>query len=64
MGLNKRTFRMIKFRTMMQDAEQRRAEVEQLNEVSGPVFKIKNDPRLTPVGKFLRETSIDELPQL
>lgn len=63
-GLNKRQFWICKFRTMMPDAEKRMAELEKLNEVSGPVFKIKNDPRLTPVGKFLRSTSIDELPQL
>ena len=63
-GLNKRRFRLYKFRTMIPDAEQRFTEVEHLNEVSGPVFKIKDDPRLTPIGKFLRRTSIDELPQL
>ena len=64
LGLNKRQFQICKFRTMVPDAEQRIGELEDLNEVSGPVFKIKNDPRLTPVGKFLRSTSIDELPQL
>jgi len=64
MGLNKRRFHIFKFRTMVVDAERRMKEIEHLNEVSGPVFKIKNDPRLTPVGKFLRKTSIDELPQL
>jgi lipopolysaccharide/colanic/teichoic acid biosynthesis glycosyltransferase len=53
-----------KFRTMGQDAEKKIAELECLNEVSGPVFKIKNDPRITPIGQFLRKTSIDELPQL
>jgi exopolysaccharide biosynthesis polyprenyl glycosylphosphotransferase len=63
-GLNKRRFRLYKFRTMVADAEKRLAKLEQLNEVSGPVFKIKNDPRITPVGRFLRKTSIDELPQL
>jgi exopolysaccharide biosynthesis polyprenyl glycosylphosphotransferase len=63
-GLNKRRFRLYKFRTMIADAEQNLAEVENLNEVSGPVFKIKNDPRITPVGKIIRRTSIDELPQL
>jgi len=63
-GLNKRPFLIFKFRTMVVDAESRLAEIEHLNEVSGPVFKIKNDPRLTPIGKFLRKTSIDELPQL
>jgi exopolysaccharide biosynthesis polyprenyl glycosylphosphotransferase len=63
-GLNKRVFHIYKFRTMVADAEKKLRDVEHLNEVSGPVFKIKNDPRLTPVGKFLRKTSIDELPQL
>jgi lipopolysaccharide/colanic/teichoic acid biosynthesis glycosyltransferase len=46
------------------DAAERQREIEHLNEARGPVFKIRNDPRLTPVGKFLRKTSIDELPQL
>jgi exopolysaccharide biosynthesis polyprenyl glycosylphosphotransferase len=64
MGLNKRKFSLFKFRTMVPDAEARLAQLEHLNEVSGPVFKIKDDPRVTPVGKFLRKTSIDELPQL
>jgi exopolysaccharide biosynthesis polyprenyl glycosylphosphotransferase len=64
LGLNKRRFRLFKFRTMVQGAEHRLAELAHLNEASGPVFKIKNDPRLTRVGKFLRKTSIDELPQL
>jgi exopolysaccharide biosynthesis polyprenyl glycosylphosphotransferase len=63
-GLNKRRFRLYKFRTMVPGAEMKIAELEALNEVSGPVFKIKNDPRITLVGKFLRKTSIDELPQL
>ncbi len=63
-GLNKRRFRLYKFRTMVSGAEQKLAEIEHLNEVSGPVFKIKNDPRITPIGRFLRKTSIDELPQL
>jgi len=63
-GLNKRRFRLYKFRTMIADAEQKLSEVEHLNEVSGPVFKIKDDPRITAIGKFLRRTSIDELPQL
>jgi len=63
-GLNKRVFSIYKFRTMVAHAEQKLHEIEHLNEVSGPVFKIKNDPRLTPIGKFLRKTSIDELPQL
>lgn len=63
-GYNKRRFRIFKFRTMVPGAEKMMTEIERLNEVSGPVFKIKNDPRITPVGKFLRRTSIDELPQL
>lgn len=63
-GLNKRVFGIFKFRTMVIDAEKKLRDIEHLNEVSGPVFKIKNDPRITPLGKFLRKTSIDELPQL
>jgi len=63
-GLNKRRFCLYKFRTMVPGAEQNISKLVHLNEVSGPVFKIKNDPRLTPIGKFLRKTSIDELPQL
>jgi exopolysaccharide biosynthesis polyprenyl glycosylphosphotransferase len=63
-GLNKHRFRIWKFRTMVPDAERKLAQVEALNEVSGPVFKIANDPRVTPIGRFLRKTSIDELPQL
>jgi len=57
-------FTMYKFRTMHSDAEMRKAELEALNEMSGPVFKIKKDPRVTRVGAFLRFTSLDELPQL
>ena len=63
-GLNKRRFRMIKFRTMRADAEARMHEVEHLNEKSGPIFKIRNDPRITRLGRWLRKTSVDELPQL
>jgi exopolysaccharide biosynthesis polyprenyl glycosylphosphotransferase len=63
-GLNKRKFPLLKFRTMVADAEKRIAELEHLNEASGPVFKIKNDPRITKLGRFLRRTSIDEIPQL
>ncbi len=63
-GLNKRMFGVYKFRTMVEDAEERLKELEHLNEVSGPVFKLEKDPRLTPIGDFLRRTSIDELPQL
>jgi len=63
-GLSKRQFKMYKFRTMVPDAEQRMRDIEHLNNVSGPVFKIKDDPRVTLIGKFLRKTSLDELPQL
>jgi len=63
MGLNKRRFNIYKFRTMRVDAEQLQNDLEQMNEADGPVFKIKNDPRITPMGKWLRKTSIDELPQ-
>jgi exopolysaccharide biosynthesis polyprenyl glycosylphosphotransferase len=63
-GLNKRPISVYKFRTMVADAEAKFSEVEHLNEVSGPVFKIKNDPRVTRLGKYLRKCSIDELPQL
>jgi exopolysaccharide biosynthesis polyprenyl glycosylphosphotransferase len=63
-GFNKRRFRMIKFRTMCVDAEARMQEIEHLNEKTGPIFKITNDPRTTRVGKWLRRASIDELPQL
>lgn len=63
-GLGKRKFRLYKFRTMVDGAEAQLDELEHLNEVSGPVFKIKNDPRITPLGRWLRKTSIDELPQL
>jgi exopolysaccharide biosynthesis polyprenyl glycosylphosphotransferase len=62
-GLRKRRFRMYKFRTMMPDAETRQAELESCNEAQGPVFKIRNDPRITPIGRILRKTSLDELPQ-
>ncbi|HEX4948298.1 MAG TPA: sugar transferase [Blastocatellia bacterium] len=64
MGYNKRRFHLFKFRTMVVDAEARMKEIEHLNEKEGPIFKIKNDPRITRVGRFLRKTSIDELPQL
>ncbi len=63
-GLNKRRFPVYKFRTMIQNAEKDLEKLESLNEVSGPVFKMKDDPRVTPVGKLLRKTSMDELPQL
>lgn len=63
-GLHKRPFKMFKFRSMVPDAEARMNEIEHLNEAEGPNFKIKDDPRMTRVGKFIRKTSIDELPQL
>lgn len=62
-GLNGRAFQMLKFRSMYQDAEQRLEALLAHNEMNGPVFKMKNDPRVTPVGRFLRRTSLDELPQ-
>ena len=64
LGLCGRRFTMYKFRTMAVDAEQRRAELAARNEMDGPVFKIRNDPRVTRIGKFLRRSSLDELPQL
>jgi exopolysaccharide biosynthesis polyprenyl glycosylphosphotransferase len=63
-GVHGRAFRMYKFRTMVTNAEQARAELEDRNEMVGPVFKVQNDPRVTPIGGFLRRTSLDELPQL
>lgn len=63
-GLNGKPFVMYKFRSMITDAEQRKHELEMLNEMSGPVFKLTNDPRVTPIGRFLRKFSLDELPQL
>jgi exopolysaccharide biosynthesis polyprenyl glycosylphosphotransferase len=63
-GLNKRQFVMYKFRTMIPNAEKAQEQLLALNEMTGPVFKIKNDPRVTPIGRFLRKTSLDELPQL
>jgi lipopolysaccharide/colanic/teichoic acid biosynthesis glycosyltransferase len=63
-GYNKRKFMLYKFRTMVPNAEKMMAQLEDLNEVAGPVFKIKNDPRVTRLGRVLRRTSIDELPQL
>jgi exopolysaccharide biosynthesis polyprenyl glycosylphosphotransferase len=64
LGLNKRQFTMFKFRTMVPAAESIQEKLLHLNEMTGPVFKIKNDPRVTPIGRVLRKTSIDELPQL
>ena len=63
-GLNRRVFSMYKFRSMVVDAEQQQSKLEHLNEAGGPVFKIRKDPRITPVGRFIRRTSLDELPQL
>ena len=63
-GLNGREFTFYKFRSMIDQAEKMKAEIEHLNEKDGPVFKIADDPRLTPLGRYLRRFSIDELPQL
>jgi exopolysaccharide biosynthesis polyprenyl glycosylphosphotransferase len=63
-GVGGRLFTCYKFRSMYQDAEHRKAELMHLNETTGPVFKMKNDPRITPVGRILRKLSLDELPQL
>lgn len=63
-GRHGKPFTMYKFRTMCSNAEEIRKELESKNEMDGPVFKIKDDPRITRVGRFLRATSIDELPQL
>ena len=63
-GLHGRPFNMFKFRTMVVDAEVLKEQLLARNEQTGPVFKMKNDPRITPIGRFLRKHSIDELPQL
>jgi len=63
-GLNEQRFKIFKFRTMVVDAEERLKELETQNETGGAAFKMKNDPRVTRVGRFLRSKSIDELPQL
>jgi len=63
-GVNGRKFVLYKFRTMYKDTQKKLSSLERLNEMKGPVFKIKNDPRITPIGKILRKFSIDELPQL
>ena len=62
-GRNGKTFMMLKFRTMTLDAERKKDSLQSSNEMTGPVFKIKNDPRITKVGKFLRKYSVDEIPQ-
>ena len=62
-GLNGRRFKLYKFRSMYKDAERRKKELLAQNELNGPVFKLANDPRITRVGRFLRRTSLDELPQ-
>jgi lipopolysaccharide/colanic/teichoic acid biosynthesis glycosyltransferase len=63
-GLNGTKFNMYKFRSMVVNAEELKKRLEDKNEMSGPMFKMKDDPRITKVGKFIRKTSIDELPQL
>ena len=63
-GVGEGEFAMLKFRSMYQDAELQQAELEDQNEADGPIFKIRDDPRITPVGRILRRFSIDELPQL
>jgi lipopolysaccharide/colanic/teichoic acid biosynthesis glycosyltransferase len=63
-GKNGREFNMYKFRSMVANAEERLAELLELNETTGAMFKMKNDPRVTKIGKIIRRTSIDELPQL
>ena len=63
-GINGRPFTLYKFRTMVTNAEQLKHELAAMNEMTGPVFKVSNDPRVTRIGKFLRKFSLDELPQL
>lgn len=63
-GKNKRTFTMYKFRSMCTDAEEKLENLLDKNEIEGAMFKIKDDPRITKIGKFIRKTSLDELPQL
>ena len=63
-GKDGKIFSMYKFRSMIVNAEELKAKLETKNEMSGPMFKMKNDPRITKVGRFIRKTSIDELPQL
>ena len=63
-GQDGQLFEVLKFRTMFRDAEERKAELMKHNEADGPLFKMKNDPRITPVGRILRKLSFDELPRL
>lgn len=63
-GKNGEIFKMYKFRSMVHNAEELLEDLQKMNEMSGPVFKIKEDPRITRVGKFIRKTSLDELPQI
>jgi exopolysaccharide biosynthesis polyprenyl glycosylphosphotransferase len=63
-GLNGAPFTIYKFRTMVTNAEQLKHELAAMNEMTGPVFKVTSDPRVTPIGKWLRKFSLDELPQL
>jgi lipopolysaccharide/colanic/teichoic acid biosynthesis glycosyltransferase len=63
-GINGRPFTLYKFRTMVTNAEQLKQELAAMNEMNGPVFKVTHDPRVTPIGRFLRKYSLDELPQL
>ncbi len=63
-GINGENFKIIKFRTMEKDAEEKKVLLKEKNQMNGPVFKIERDPRITPFGRFLRKYSIDELPQL
>jgi len=63
-GKDGREFHLLKFRTMVEDAEEMRSSLQDLNEVDGPLFKVTNDPRVTGIGRILRKTSLDELPQL
>ncbi|GEQ16857.1 sugar transferase [Clostridium butyricum] len=63
-GINNKKFKMYKFRSMVVNADDMKEKLEKQNERKGPMFKIKNDPRITKIGRFIRKTSIDELPQL
>lgn len=63
-GINGKEFKMYKFRSMVFNAEEKLSELLKYNEISGAMFKIKDDPRVTKVGRFIRKTSVDELPQL